>query len=267
MGFGGKFAGCIAVPLALAGCVTGTSLIRQNALSADELTRTIVEVKQQVQMYRDYIGYVRMHPEEDRARVVAAQQGFVCGNGRGLDFEIIAVKFDLTVTSQSKIAGAGGAALPIGSPVPVGNFGVSVGGSHTVNDTQQLVFNAYPDPAEPSEVRPDIDNAPLAEALVNLRDALLKAATGPGACMAPYNIYDEAKDPGHTFKLALMVTDTTTAGATVGLSIINVSSSAENQSITGNAITVTFKAAQLVKKPPKGNKDKYFVIQPLQPAG
>ncbi|MBN8994316.1 MAG: hypothetical protein J0H94_03755 [Rhizobiales bacterium] len=240
------WAACGLLSISTAGCLSLPQRPTQ-ALTPTLITRTVLDVKRQVQIYQDYVGYLVAHPSEDRDKQEAANRGFWCGKG-SIDFEISSIKFDLTATTSTTATASAGATLPIvGAGVP-GSIAPSGQLSHAATNKQQLVFTVFPVAHTAVLSWPiDISKAQIAVALIGLRKALIDAATySNAACMADYNI--QKREPtDQTFVMAIEVSDGGQAGFNVTLGVVKAGLTGEAKSVSGNTITVAFRQIGVTK--------------------
>ena len=218
-----------------------------NAISYDRIQKVESEIKRQVSVYEARANNARSHPETDPARQAADAAGFICGAGL-IDFDISSVVLDLTATTDTTASGSLGFSLPITGPV--GSVGPSGSVSKEVNDTQELSLPLYP-VLNSSYTKVDQSNkpAPIADVLFVLREALILGGTKDGICVYDYKFTDPKTDPGGTYKLALTITDDLKGGVDIKLSVVSLSASYENKSVTGNTLTVSFHQNNLPSKP------------------
>jgi len=213
-----------------------------NAISVPVISKVLGEIKREVSIYQSSANDWRTDPNRDPADVQNLH--FVCGQGK-VDFDIVSIAAELTATSEQNIGGS----LEVTVPVlgPTGSIGPSAGTSRDVNNTQTMNFTLYPIDASNFRMGgPDGKPAPIAEALRDLRTALIKGATSEGACMYDYNHADPKSDKGHSYTLGLTVTDDTKGGIDVKLAIVSFSLNGETKSVTGNTLTVTFRQRDIL---------------------
>jgi hypothetical protein len=180
---------------------------------------------------------------------------FQCGVG-AINFRISTIKAELTTTIDTTTGVKFGLSLPI----PGGTVGPSIGQSKERVNAQTLDFNLWPllmrdqDLAVienmPSDA--DIKSAPIARALLDLRNALILSATkmdfstsspkprAPLPCFTDYDPANPTKDAGNLFKIALTTTVDSTGGLSIGIAPLTFTGSGESKSITGNTLTVAF---------------------------
>ena len=234
-----------AILVALAGCAT-SKLGKVNAIPVSRIDDVVAEVKRQISIYHSRVNDMKRDPSRDAALADARRRGFVCGRGK-IDFDLWSVTMTLTTTVTSTASASIAVAAPI---VPAGTFGLSAGGSHAVDNTQELtipLFTPLPGPGF-TYSRAD-ERAPIAETLLNLREALIKGATAEGSCLVTYNFRAKKDDKGGTYKIAITVTDTGKGGVSIKLAPYDVSAGAEGKAVTGNSLTVNFKQAGVFDEP------------------
>ena len=220
--------------LSLAGCAQRPPPV--NAISVPVISKVLAEIKREVSIYQALANGWRTDPQQDPAGV--ANLHFVCGSGK-VDFDIISINAELTTTNDNTASGSLGLTIPIVGPT--GSIGPKGGGSREVSNTQRMEFTLYPiDDPTFRITAPDNKSAPIAEALRDLRTALIRDAAAGGACMYDYNHADPKSDKGHSYTLGLTVTDDANGGIDIKLAIISLSVSGETKSVTGNTLTVTF---------------------------
>lgn len=119
------------------------------------------------------------------------------------------------------------------------------------SNTQVLTYNLWLsdfNSKEFDELGPpssqQLSAAPIAKVLLSLRDALIDGAKASGGepqqCFTNYNPLKPAADAGNTFKLALSFVRDSTTGLTIKVGVIELSSTMEWKSTTGNTLTVAF---------------------------
>ena len=213
-----------------------------NAISVPVISKVLGEIKREVSVYQSWANNWRMDPGHDPADVLNLH--FVCGKGK-VDFNIVSVAAELTATSEQSIGGSLGVTVPVVGPT--GSIGPSAGTSRDVNNTQTMNFTLYPiDNPSFRMSNQDGKPAPIAEALRDLRTALIKGATSDGLCMYDYNHADPKSDKGHSYVLGLTVTDDTKGGVDIKLAIVSFSFNGETKSVTGNTLTVTFQQRDIL---------------------
>lgn len=187
---------------------------------------------------------------------------FQCGSGR-IDFRISAIKAELVTSLDKTTAAKLGLTLPI---VPV-TLGPSAGTTSDTLNAQTLDYNLWPlsagdqafllpvkhwteSSSDYDALIPALNKAPIAIALLELRNALILAATKTDystnqqreaqPCFTDYNPMNPAADAGNSFKLQLQVTNDPSVGITIGVPPVNFSFSQDNKSVSGHTLTVTF---------------------------
>jgi hypothetical protein len=180
---------------------------------------------------------------------------FQCGVG-AINFQIASIKAELTTTVDT----TAGVKFGLSVPLPGVTLGPSIGQSREKVNAQTLDFNLWPlvmsdqDPrlmgSMPSEV--DIKSAPIARALLDLRNALILSATkldystnppkprAPQPCFTDYDPANPSKDAGNLFKIAITTTLDSTGGLSVSVAPLTFTPSGEGKSITGNTLSVAF---------------------------
>jgi hypothetical protein len=227
------------------------------------------KIKEQVGVYMKAASYLTLVDQNYGA--VAIVDGkptpipateFLCGSGR-IDFRIATIKAEL-ITSQDKTTAAKlGLTFPI---VPV-TLGPSAGKTGDTLSAQTLDYNLWPlvvgdqtfllpikhwpeSSPDYEALIPALSKAPIAIVLLELRNALILAATRTDystgkqredqACFTDYNPASPSADAGNSFKLQLQITNDPSVGITIGVPPLNLSYSQDTKSVTGNTLTVTF---------------------------
>lgn len=214
------------------------------------------EIKRQVGVYlaKDSQSPTPIITVNGRATPLSQiNDGFWCGNGQ-IGFDISSVKVELTTTLDN----SGGANAAFTLPANIVTVGPSGGYKRDVTNTQTLDYNLWPLENQSSSVlgqnvtEQDLENAPIAQALLGLRDALILSAMKfdystspptprpPQPCFTDYDPTKPAGDPGDSFKLGLSITNDITGGVSVKVTILNFSATGESKSTTGNTLTVSF---------------------------
>ena len=227
------------------------------------------KIKEQVGVYMQAASYLSLADRNYGAVVVLNGKPieipateFSCGSGR-VDFRISAIKAELVTSLDKTTAAKLGLTLPV---VPV-TVGPSAGISGDTLNAQTLDYNLWPLAASDQaflpqikhwpESSPDYDalipalnKAPIAIALLELRNALILAATAKDystdrlrqaqPCFTDYNPTSPSADAGNSFKLQLQITSDPSVGITMGVPTLNLSFTQDNKSVSGNTLTVTF---------------------------
>jgi len=238
-----ELSGCAAIP-------------PQEALSKAAIEKVVTDIKRQVSIHisDQYINY-------DKSGHLKISRSVWCGNGM-IDFDITQVKIDLLTTLDNTTTGGLSVAnIPVGGGVSLGG-GVSISAETT--KTQELVLTErvlqpntdirYKSSPWSYRYASNIDEpAPLADAMSNMRGALIQTASGQGqVCFstvipkagnpppAPSDGSDKTSQASNTFKIAISVIDDGKGNLSVGLAPLTVTASGESKSTTGNTITFTF---------------------------
>ncbi|WP_143348479.1 hypothetical protein [Ensifer adhaerens] len=180
-----------------------------------------------------YVAY-QNSPQGTRS-VIDASATKACGNGL-IDFDIKSVKLEVLTTLESSIDG-GVEVGPVVSGAATWSGGLGAG--RTISNTQELVLavDALPNRSFVYAGRENIESAPIAGTLINLRDALIKA--GELQNRICFKTTKDADD-GNTYKIALSIEDRGGGNIALGLAPLGVSLSGETKSTTGNTLTVSF---------------------------
>lgn len=186
---------------------------------------------------------------------VLKKDDFQCGSG-SIDFRLSAVKVELTTTVDA----TAGATLGLSIPLTGITLGPSVGLTKEALNQQTLDYNLWPlgNADQNSDLFAniptvgDIKNAPIARALLELRDALILSATtndystnpvkmrAVQPCFTDYNPATPRSDAGNLFKIALTITNDTKGSIAIGVAPLTFTPSGENKSSTGNTLSVSF---------------------------
>lgn len=217
--------------LPIGGCAT-TQSDRVQAIESSSIQRVVDDMKRQVSVYVAY----QNSPQGTRS-VIDASATKACGNGL-IDLDIKSVKLEVLTTLESSIDGGVEAGqVAIGAATASGGFGAG----RTISNTQELVLavDVPPDRSFVYAGRENIETAPIAGTLINLRDALIKAGEVQNrVCFKTTKDADE----GNTYKIALSVEDRGGGNVALGLAPLGVSLSGETKSTTGNTLTVSFES-------------------------
>jgi hypothetical protein len=264
-----RFAVTLGIVLSLTyGCSTTQPL---RAIDVNAISDVQANIKRQIGIYMEEVQALRAYGEARDAQeakeagkasavvlvnnkmVVLSATDFACGAGR-IDFRVSAIKAELTTSLDKNSNVKFGLTIPV---LPV-TLGPSVAVTNDTLNTQTLDYNLWPlatvdqeflaGTKEPST--DELKKAPIAVALLDLRNALILAATkvdyktgsprGPLPCFTDYNPGSPAADAGNSFKLQLQITFDPTAGLTVGIPPLTAGATVESKSVSGNTLTVTF---------------------------
>ncbi len=268
MGPAGRFACGAAAMLANAAC-SGTQYVQ--AIDYRAISAVEGEIKRQIGLYMAATALQprirNIHGDWITLPIGDATQ-FQCGKGL-INFDIFNVKADLIVTSDKSVDGRISASIPVNAVTlgPSGDIG-----SETSN-TQELIYNIWFDPI--AQLRANgagfldqpvtdetMNEAPIARALLDLRNALVASgmATDPytGIPRSPQPCHwDWNQDPGRpggvpgdVVKFGISVSHARKIGLDVKITLVDLGLSAEQKSVTGNTITVSFyQAGTLDLKP------------------
>lgn len=209
----------------------------KQALNTEAISSVQAEIKRQIGVYIRASNNI----------VAIDHEQFWCGTG-DIDFDISTVKAELTTTIE-KINNAG---LKLAIPVGAVTVGPSGGIKGDATNTQGLTYNLWllsmsrQDPAifKTAVTQKELGDAPIAEVLLSLREALIKSATksakGPQPCFTDYSPDKPAADAGNTFKLGLTFLTDVTGGLEIKVGIIDLTATTEWKGTTGNTLTVSF---------------------------
>jgi hypothetical protein len=184
------------------------------------------------------------------------ENGFWCGNSSvdgHIGFDVSSIKVELVTTLDN----TGGASAAFTLPADIVTVGPSGGYKRDVTNTQTLDYNLWPLEHQSrffsqNVTEEDIQSAPIAQALLSLRDALILSSMRldystspptprpPQPCFTDYDPTKPASDPGDSFKLGLSITNDVTGGVSVKVTILDFSATGESKSTTGNTLTVNF---------------------------
>lgn len=219
----------LAAALPIGGCAT-TQSDRVQAIESSSIQSVVDDMKRQVSVYVAY-----QNSPQGTLSVIDASATKTCGNGL-IDLDIKSVKLEVLTTLQSSIDGGfeGGPFV-----FPAATLSGGLGAGRTISNTQELVLavDAVPNRTFVDAGRETIASAPIAETLVNLRDALIKA--GEVKNRVCFKTTKDADD-GNTYKIALSIEDRGGGNIALGLAPLGVSLSGETKSTTGNTLTVSF---------------------------
>jgi hypothetical protein len=216
----------------MAAVVSGCALFpSQQAISTSRIREVVDDAKRQVSIYQSYQN--SLYDKNGRPKF---SQTNWCGNAL-IDFDITEVKLDLLTTLDTTVGGGVSATdVPI---APVATAGFNFTGSLETTNTQELVFAAKPLPDYRFHYRPSQGEAPapLAEVMISLREALIKASqVSHRVCFQTV----AGSGDGNTFKIAITIVSDASGKLTLGLAPLSLSASGEAKGTTGNTITFTF---------------------------
>jgi hypothetical protein len=181
-----------------------------------------------------YVAY--QNSQQGTRGVINASTTKPCGNGL-IDFDITSVKLEILTTLDSSANGG----IDIGPIVSGGGttFAAGVGAGRSISNTQELVLatDLLPNRAFAYAGTETVESAPIAGSLINLRNALIKAAEIENRVC--FKTTQNAK-VGNTYKIAISVEESTNGDIELGLAPLIVTTSGENKSTTGNTLTVSF---------------------------
>lgn len=239
------------IVLILAGCESA----QPPPIDVRAIGQVQAEIKKQVGMYMlaartDPVlikidgKYVDIREQKDK---------FWCGDGN-IDYDISEVKARLTTSLNT----SAGFSVELKAPAPV-TAGGSLGFTRGVDNSQALEYNLWPlDPVrQPAEFTResapsarDLAGAPIAQVLLNLRQAQITGATRidyvtgtsrpPQPCFSNFDPAKPAADAGHTFTIGLIVTTSVEGKVSVGISVLELGASAAAKTATGHSLTVKF---------------------------
>lgn len=214
----------------LVGCAT-TQSSKIQAIKSDRIQSVVDDMKRQVSVYVAY-----QNSKQGTRRVIDASATKTCGNGL-VDFDIKSVKLEVLTTLESNVAGG----VDVGPVVTASGASLSggIGGGRSISNIQELVLAAdmLPNRSFAYAGRENIDTAPVAATLINLRNALIKA--GEVKNRVCFKTTPGAKD-GNTYKLAIKIEDSANGEIGLGLAPLALTASGETKSTTGNTLTVAF---------------------------
>ena len=247
----------LASSILLSGC--HSSLPVRQAITADGIANVQWEIKRQIGVYNAWLSQNKA--EEDKEQ---KKRAYLCGAG-SINFDIASIDVSLTTAVENK----SGPSVS-GKTTGFVTFKPNWGNSTDATNTQELDYTLWPvDYSLPAKYAQavtgsDLDHAPLAKALIDLRSGLIKGAQLPTlekptdvheggrgvplagkkiwapVCFTDYNPDKPSDDPGYQFKLQVSFVDDTTYGFEIVVWLIDFSSTTENKSTTGNTITVNF---------------------------
>ena len=213
------------------------------------------EIKRQVAIYlrmaEDEPVYVKIGTEQVDIR--GKTDLFWCGAGN-VDYDISAVQAELT-TALNLDVGFSATVSPPSPVAPSATFSFS----RATSNSQALVYNLWPlemklqDIAFKSLPRPtgdEISSAPIAQVLLNLRQAQISGATKidytdgtarwAQPCFSNYDPGKPASDAGNSYTIALTITTSAKGDISVGVSALKVGVSAGSTTVTGHTLKVIF---------------------------
>jgi len=193
---------------------------------------------------------------------------YLCGSGN-INFDITSIKVAL-ITADEHITNPSLS----GKSTGVVTFTPNAADKTDVTNTQELDYTLWPvDFAVPDKYvaavsEEDLKRAPLAKALADLRQGLIKGAQLPPlsppsngqpggtsiptmdkkiwapVCFMDYNPSKPTDDSGYQFKLQMNFVNDTTYGFGISVWLISFSDTTENKSTTGNTLTVSFEQSE-----------------------
>lgn len=236
--------------LAVSGCCSVPQQQVQ-VFDAKGIALVQAELKREVGVYLAY-----REKNKDRTPALELPLTTTCGSG-DIDFNVTQVKLKLTTATDRKLGATGSATFPVGEV----SLGPSAGYSNERTLTQTLTYNLWlsrfqnPDVLKGYGSEDDLKSAPIAKALIDLRNGLIQGARQyrvtkagqqvPQACFVDYNLEKPASDVGNTFEMAVQVVDDTSTGLTIKFLVLSLGASTDDKRTTGNTITVSFVQSDL----------------------
>jgi hypothetical protein len=235
-------------------CCTNQQIVQ--AIDVRAISAVQAEIKRQVGIY---MAAAQAPPtvmiNGTPTPVSKIENGFWCGSGK-IGFDISSIKAELTTTLDS----SSDVKLGLSIPVNIVTLGPSAEYKRNVTNTQVLDYNLWPrelarqnsDIIKKHPTDEDIQRAPIAQVLRDLRDALVFSAMKmdyttnppkprqPQPCFTDYNPDKPGSDAGDTFKLGLSITNDISGGIQIKVTVLNFTASGESKSTTGNTLTVAF---------------------------
>lgn len=178
---------------------------------------------------------------------------FWCGSGN-VDYDVSSIQAELTTSLNLKA----GFSTTITPPIPIA-ASATLSASQTSNNSQTLVFNMWPLDLEmqnpafralPSPSDREIDAAPIAQVLLDLRQAQISGATivdytnqtnrQAQPCFSNYDPSKPASDAGNRFTIGLTITTTVGGEVSIGIAPVKVGGSIGSTTAAGHSLRVTF---------------------------
>jgi len=174
----------LACGLALAGC---TPQYAENPITKNQLALVFSEIKWDVGTYQEASLYYSKHRDQDPAFRDSSGNlisHLACGDvDNSINFYVSKVNIELTTTADNTTKGTASVTFPIAALA--GTATPSVNPSHETVSTEKIDFPEYiaapkPDQVPLANFDPNAPLPPIAQALINLRGALiLSALSGP----------------------------------------------------------------------------------------
>lgn len=221
-------------------------------IDVQAITQVQSEIKRQVGIYflaaRDHGVYTKIGGDI----VDLKKTALWCGGD--VDFDITTVTAELTTTNTASTDFS----FELKPPLPTSTLAISAGYSRARENSQTLTYKLWlADPALQNDdfktltaAEPQVQGAPIAAVLLNLRKALVASNTridymtgqvrDPQPCFTDFDPSKPLGDAGHSYKIGLTIT--TDAKGSVGVTVgaVGPTIGAEEKRSTGQTLTVTF---------------------------
>ncbi|WP_144023182.1 hypothetical protein [Burkholderia sp. AU15512] len=226
---------CPLLSVFLWGCGTTVTAVR-----LDKVQDVQADIKRQVGVYL-------VQKNKARIATTAAADGYWCGNG-SVDFDISRVKVTLLTVADTTTSGnASGKTSPI----------LTIKPSLSLENvsTSTLVFSEWLEPdgyysniyTNPSLNKSSIDDAPIAQALLTLRQGLIAAAQRDQVndsqlpCFSAVDrLANAGTDPGDTFTIDIKYLVDANGQVSLGIGPFTVGGGVESKITNQNTIQVSF---------------------------
>lgn len=240
---------------------------RIQALKGDAISVVQADLKRQIGVYARAAARGPFWMEGRQFRFIDRNSSeFWCGRG-DIDYVISSVDVELTTTRDTTVGGSIGFTVP----VQIITLEAKAGVSKNVQDVEVMKYHLWPVQETVDQLvefygHPtidEIDSAPIASALLTLRNQQVYAAmkrnpsveahtptasgapTGPQPCFKNYDPIKTTAGERHTFSIGITTTYGANGELKVGLGPVGIGPSGETKSITGQTLLVNFEQRNL----------------------
>lgn len=246
-----SFAKAALVALLLAGCEDPPP----PPIDVKAIGKVQAEIKRQVAMYLKAADNQPVYAMINGAKtdIRGKKDLFWCGSGN-IDYDISSIQAELTTSLNLKA----GFSTTITPPIPI-TASATLSASQASNNSQTLVFNLWPLDLElqnaafralPSPSDREVDAAPIAQVLLDLRQAQISGATivdyanqtnrQVQPCFSNYDPSKPVSDAGNRFTIGLTITTTAGGEVSIGIAPVKAAGSIGSITATGHSLKVTF---------------------------
>ena len=230
---------CTAAFFLLSGCASKPPEPLDIAL----IGKTVAQIKEQVGIYQ---AIVNRDPSRTRP-LPPIGQDHVCGPGLA-DFDITAVKAELTTKIETKKDGSGAVTAPI-APLPGATVGGGGGGGLDATNSQVLTFNMFPILNQKFTTLVNDEELRLPENSVSATLLAFRGALRQASFYKPCfsTVHDQAKDKPDTLVVGVEAVQDKSFNVTLKLIFLNLGGTDDQKQTNGSKVTFSFEPWPLVK--------------------